>query len=138
MPPGSNFTNNYRAASNCQITGGEPDWLSMPLLPCEHDTWHYIHIVYFMYTFILPNYSSFLGLYSVLHILMKVMYTSTPSIHILMYTALVMLCSHLHSKSKREHLLWLSTGGEITENCVQAEFVFNTLFTKVHMLSVSA
>lgn len=33
MPFGSNFTNNCKGASNCQVTGGEPDSLSMPLLP---------------------------------------------------------------------------------------------------------
>lgn len=56
----------------------------------EHGTWNYIHAVYFIYTFILPNYSSFCELHSVIHILKKVMYTENPFIYILMYTALVM------------------------------------------------
>lgn len=91
MPYGSNFTNNNRGHLTVESQEGN---LTGYLRHCchvnipiyihshnsEHGTWHYIHAVYFIYTFILPNYSSFHELYSVLHILKKVMYTENPFI----------------------------------------------------------
>lgn len=53
-----------------------------------------------------------------------------------MYTALVIYVhSYTQIKKKESNLLWLSKGAVITENSVQAEFVFNTLVTEVHTLS---
>ena len=78
MPYESNFTNNTRGHLTVESQEGN---LTGYLCHCchvnipiyihshnsEHGTWHYIHAVYFIYTFILPNYSSFHALYCFTH-----------------------------------------------------------------------
>ena len=70
MPYGSNFTNNNRGHRTVESQeGNQTGYLrhcchvNIPIYThshnSEHGTWYYIHAVYFIYTFILPNYSSF-------------------------------------------------------------------------------